>query len=158
MPSFMTGNGDMFFWLGVVILSAVVEGATMGLVSIWFVPGALVAMLIAGVSDLIWLEAIVFAVLSVLSLIFVRKWFKEHPLINRRTKLNADRLEGKCGIIEETVDNIHATGSVRIEGIVWTARTEDPELIIEPEAVVEIVRIEGNKLIVKPYRKTEKTN
>ena len=56
---------------------------------------------------------------------------------------------GKEGVVTECINNIDATGVVKVSGSVWTARTEDDKTIIPEGAHIEVIRIEGVKLIVK---------
>ena len=44
------------FWLGVMILAAVVEAAVPSLVSVWFVPGGLAALIVILLGGQLWLE------------------------------------------------------------------------------------------------------
>lgn len=49
-----------YVWLAVVVLSVFVEGMTMGLVSIWFVPAGLTAMILALCGVPLWIQTTVF--------------------------------------------------------------------------------------------------
>ena len=61
---------------------------------------------------------------------------------------NADSLIGQEAIVTEKIDNLHSTGTVRINGQEWTARSVNPEHVIEKDETVMVRSIEGVKLIV----------
>ena len=130
-------HGMTAVWVVLMIGFLVVEGIAPGLVSIWFALGAQV-----------WLQAVWFIVISVLALVITRPLAKKY--VNSRTQAtNADMLIGQECIVTETIDKLHGTGAVSVAGKVWTARTDDPERIIEKGSVAVVERIEGVKLIVK---------
>ena len=135
-----------YVWLGVMLLAIIVELSTMGLVSVWFLPGALVALVLALLgADLIW-QVVAFTVLSVLTLLLGRKYFRP---FRQRLKTNADALIGTSALITEQVCNIEDRGALKIGGQIWSARAEQPEDILEVGDVVEIVDIRGVKLICR---------
>lgn len=134
-------------WLGAMILFLVVEGATVGLVSIWFAGGALAALIAAMVGGPLWIQFVLFLVVSAVLLMLLR------PLVRRglqpkTTATNADRLVGKAALVTEEIDNLRETGAVKLEGVVWTARSRTEE-IIPVGATIRVCRIEGVKLIVE---------
>ena len=59
-----------------------------------------------------------------------------------------DSLAGEQGVVAERINNLDGTGKVKLNDVFWTARSEDGS-IIEQGAVVQIVRVDGVKLIVK---------
>ena len=156
--NFIAENGAAFFWLFVAISAAVVEGMTMGLVSIWFVPGALAAMLLSLFVDSVWLQIAVFLLLSLAVLLLTRKVLKKYPKVNSRNQMNADALIGKRGIVAEEINNLHQTGSVKLNALVWTARSCEESVIIPAGAVVTVCEISGVKLICKPVEEAEEQN
>lgn len=148
---FMYGG---FAWLALAAIFLVVEALTTGLVSIWFAGGALAAFLFACFGAPVWLQILVFIVVSVILLVVTR------PLANkyfnkRRTVTNAQSVVGKTALVKEEIDNLTAGGLVTVDGVDWTARTEtDGERIGAGEAV-EVLRIEGVKLIVRRAVQTD---
>ena len=151
---FLAENGASFFWLFLAIGAAVVEGVTWGLVSIWFVPGALAAMLLSLFVDSVWLQIFVFLVFSVLTMVLTKTVLKKYLPQNRSAKTNADALIGTHGIVEEEIDNIKETGSVKLRGMMWTARSADEAVVIPAGTVVTVCEITGVKLICKPRNET----
>ncbi len=136
-------------WLGVTILAAVVEALAPALVSIWFVPGGLAALICSLAGGPVWLQAALFLALSCLALLFTR------PLARRLQKggpasTNADRVLGRTGVVTQEVDNLLGTGRVAVMGNSWAARSVALEGRIAENTRVRIERIEGVKLIVSP--------
>ena len=133
-------------WGALLILFLIVEGATAGLTSIWFELGSLVALIAALLKAPLWLQIVLFLVVSIAVLIVTRPLARKY--INGRSQAtNADRVIGMTGRVRETVDNIAGTGTVFVGGKLWTARTADSEIIPEG-ALVRADAIEGVKLIV----------
>ena len=155
MLAFLSNYGDVFFWLTVAVMAAVVEGMTNGLVSIWFVPGALIALLLSLVTDLIWLEILVFLLVSLATLILTKTVFKQHFQKKKPFRANSDALIGTCGIVEEPIDNLHETGSVKIRSLVWTARSADDGTVIPAGSMVTVQDIVGVKLICSVQKPEE---
>ncbi len=136
-----------YIWLGLVIVFAVFEAATAGLTSIWFAAGALFAMIAAVLGAGIWMQIIVFIAVSAVLLVFVRQI--AYKFITPKIEAtNADALIGKIGIVTEKIDNDVGCGEVKVDGKAWSARSFDNN-IVEVNAKVEIVKIEGVKLIIK---------
>ena len=135
------------FWLVVLALCAIVELVTLGLTSVWFAGGALVAAIISFFCPYFWVQVIVFAAVSFGMLIFTKpiavKYFNKG-----RVRTNAESLIGERGIVISEIDNIKAIGEVTVKGLDWSARSIIDGIVIPEKAVVVIKQIEGNKLIV----------
>ena len=139
--------GLEIIWLIVLVVCLVVEIATLGLTSIWFAGGALLAFRVALIGGPLWLQILRFSVASVVLLIFTRstavKYFNKN-----RSKTNVDSVIGKQAIVTVTIDNIKGMGRIVTEGMEWTARSLD-STVIEEGAIVVIEKIEGVKAIVR---------
>lgn len=133
-------------WGALLLLFLVVEGATAGLASIWFALGALVALIAALLHAPLWLQIVLFCIVSVATLILTRPLARRY-VNGRRQATNADRVIGETGRVTETIDNIAGTGAVYVGGKIWTARTKNEEIIPE-DTLVRADAIEGVKLIV----------
>ena len=134
------------FWLIVMVLFLVVEAATVGLVCIWFAVGSLAALLAAMCGAQLWLQIVLFLVVSAATLYFTRPLVKRY--VNSKVEpTNADMVIGKECRVTETVDNIAGTGAVYVDGKTWTARSENDELI-QAGTLVTAKSIDGVKLIV----------
>ena len=139
-----------YFWLALLIIFVVVECFTIGLVSIWFPGGALVAMILAmaGVGA-IW-QDIVSGLLLVATRPFVKKY-----LMNKKVKTNYESVIGEVAKVTESIDNYNQTGVAFVDGKEWTARSTEDAVVIEKGALVKVAAIEGVKLIVEPYEQTK---
>ena len=138
---------NVYLWLGAVILFGIIEALTVGIVSIWFSIGALAALIAAALHAAPWLQITVFLVISAAALIITRPLIKKKILL-RTTPTNTDMLIGEKGTVDEAIDNLAGTGSVKIAGTVWSAKSENGDGI-PSGSTVTAVRIEGVKLIVK---------
>ncbi len=143
----MSTEIGIYLWLGLTILFGLIEAATVGLTSIWFAAGALAAMIAAAFSANIWVQLIVFALVSALLLIFTRPLVRKF-LTPKLEATNADALIGQTALVIEEIDNDRETGAARIDGKVWSARSADGS-VIETDQKGIVVRIEGVKLILR---------
>ena len=140
----------MYVWLVLTILFVVAECLTVGLVSIWFAGGALVAMILAMAgANVVW-QAITFLVISAVLLVATRPLVKKY-LLNKKTKTNYESVIGEVAKIIETVDNYNQTGAAFANGKEWTARSTRDSVVLEKDSLAKVVAIEGVKLIVEPY-------
>ncbi len=135
-----------FVWLGVTILAAVVEAAVPALVSIWFVPGGLLALIASLLRAPAYIQVGLFVAGSAADIVITR------PLAKRLQKpgpvsTNADRVIGAAAVVTEEVNNLREAGRVSVLGNSWAARSERGDTIPAGETVM-VVRIEGVKLIV----------
>ena len=136
------------FWLAAIVVFLVVEALVPGLVSIWFAFGALGAFVSAVLHAPIWLQIVWFLLLSILSLCLTRPLAKKY--VNAKTQpTNADMVIGRECVVNEEINNLLATGAVSVGGKVWTARSENDDIIIPTGKTVVAIRIEGVKLIVR---------
>jgi len=135
-------------WLGVTVAAIVIEASTFALVAVWFIPSALISLLLSIFKLPLWLQASVFLASSVLLMIFLKPFVKKVLKVNY-SPTNADTVIGKTGTVIEKIDNVAATGAVKIDGKVWTARAENENGRYAKGDVVKAVKIEGVKLIVR---------
>lgn len=134
-------------WLGILILMVIIEIITLGLTTIWFAGGALVAFIASFLGAGVPVQITLFIVVSFLLLIGTRPFAVKY--FNReRVKTNVDTLIGETGIVVSDIDNLHATGAVQVNGQEWTARAKE-DVLIEKGKKVRIEEINGVKLIVK---------
>ncbi len=137
----------VLIWLGLTLAFAALEAATVGLTSIWFAAGGLVALIAALLGAPLWLQIGLFIAVSVLCLLGVRPFAARH-LNNRVQRTNADRILGMEARVTEDIDNLHATGAVAVDGKTWTARSQG-DTPIPAGSVVRVLRIEGVKVYVE---------
>ena len=138
---------EAIVWLAVAIVLLVVEIITLGLTTIWFAGGALVACVAAALQADFLVQMILFLVVSVVMLFFTRPVDMRYMNKNR-TKTSSESLVGEEGVVLKEINNLKASGQVQLNGIEWTARAENMEDVIEKGAIVCIKKIEGVKLIV----------
>lgn len=141
-------SGTIAFWVVALVVFLIVEAVTAGLVSIWFVFGSLVALICAALGAAVWLQIFWFVIVSVATLILTRPLVKRY-VDSRSVATNADRSIGRAAVVTERIDNLAATGAVKLDGVVWTARSTDDAVVIETGERVTVRAIEGVKLIVE---------
>ncbi len=134
-------------WTAAIILFGVVEAATAGLVSIWFVAGALVALIAAFVDASLVVQIILFLVVSAVALSLTRPMLRKITNANA-IPTNADRVLGETAKVTETIDNENSVGAVYVDGKTWSARSTDGS-IIPVGSRVYIESMQGVKLLVK---------
>ena len=141
-------SGTIAFWVVALVVFLIVEAVTAGLVSIWFVFGSLVALICAALGAAVWLQIFWFVIVSVATLVLTRPLVKRY-VDSRSVATNADRSIGRAAVVTERIDNLAATGAVKLDGVVWTARSTDDAVAIETGERVTVRAIEGVKLIVE---------
>ena len=140
-------------WLGLVVAFLLVEAACpIHLVSIWFAVGSLAGLLVFMLGGPLWLQITVFLVVS--GVLLLALW----PLTKRflkpgLTATNIDSVIGSKGLVTAAIDNVAATGQVKLGAMEWTARSTSGEVIPEG-TLVQVDRIEGVKAFVTPAEVT----
>ena len=134
-------------WLVVLAIMLVIEALTLGLTTVWFGVGAIGAAIVAWFGYGIWAQIIVFAILSVVAMALCRPIAVKY-LNKDKEKTNVDDVIGKTVVVTKEIDNEQARGTVMLNGMEWTARSEDGRIIAEKEKAT-VVSVEGVKLIVK---------
>lgn len=132
-----------FLWLALIVVFAVIEGATTALTTVWFIGGALAALAAALLHAELWLQITLFFAVSVVLLTALR------PLVKKYLRPRTVRTNAAGNIVTEAIDNLHETGAVRLSGVEWSARSADGSPVAAGN-VVRIDAIEGVKLIVTP--------
>lgn len=135
-------------WLVALIVFIIIEFVTMGLTTIWFAGGALVASVAAAFQAPIWLQVTLFLVVSLLLLFFTRPIARKHFNLGR-TKTNIDGLIGRQAVVKVRIDNLRSTGEVTVGGMDWSARAVSDDSVFEESEIVVIKAIKGVKLIVE---------
>ena len=137
----------MIYWLAIFIVLLVIEIITMGLTTIWFAGGALMALAAGLLGFGNTVQIVVFVVVSALLLILTRplavKYFNQE-----RLKTNAESLIGQRALVIEDIDTLEARGRVEIRGQEWAAKTDEPDGKLAKNTVVVVNGIQGVKLIV----------
>ena len=150
----MKGESDQLvmklIWTGLLIVFTIGEGVTVGLTAIWFAAGSLAALICALLGGPLWLQIVLFIVISALCLLAIRPL--AHKYFNSKVEpTNADRILGTEAVVTEAINNLQATGAVRIGGITWSARSES-DTLIPTGTLVRVLRIEGVKVYVEKVK------
>lgn len=145
---FQFADGYAFFWLAAIVVLVAIEAATMGLYTIWFAGGSLIAFFVALMNFNWWVQVGTCLVVSGLLLFFTRPIVYK-KLNKDRVKTNVDSLIDEKARVLEAIDNIAGTGRAIVKGQEWMARSVNDEVVIPEGATVSIVEISGAKIIVK---------
>lgn len=148
-------NVWLIIWIVAIVAMLIVEALTLGLTTIWFAGGAVVAAILSAVGAPVPVQIIAFLVISLALLYFTRPIVQKY-FNKTRTMTNAEGIVGKHAYVKEQIDNINATGVVKIDGLEWSARSEQDGIIIPVDALVEIKAIDGVKAIVKEIKEADK--
>ena len=135
-----------YVWIAVLIAAIVAEAMTTDLVAIWFVPAALLSLVLSFFNVAPWAQIPVFFALGLVLVFSTRPLCRR--FLGRRVRTNADALIGKVALVTEQICNAEECGEVKIDGLRWSARTEDGRIAQVGEQV-EILEIRGVKLIVR---------
>lgn len=138
---------DVILWLVLFIVFLVVEVLTVSLTCIWFAVGSLLALILALFNVPIGVQVILFAIVSIVLMIFTKPVLSR-KLLSNREKTNYESVIGQNAKVTEQINNIENKGTVMLNGLEWTARSVD-DRVIEVGAIVEVVKVEGVKVIVK---------
>ena len=136
-----------FIWLAVVIVLSILELITTQLVSIWFVIAGIVTLIVSLFIDSIPLQIAIFVVLTILLLIVTKPMVKK-IMDFKKVSTNSDKNIGRKAFVTTEINNQKETGEVKIDSIIWSARSIDDTIIPENSEVL-VKSIRGVKLIVK---------
>ncbi len=134
-------------WFAIFLALITVEALTADLLTIWFMPGAAVCVILAALEVPVPIQVAVFFAVSIVMLILSKTVLKKYFIQKKNGKTNLDLIIGEVGIVVEDIDNIAAKGCVKVKFQLWTARAADSEAIIKAGDKVKIIAIEGVKLI-----------
>ena len=135
-------------WLVLLIVFLVAEAATVTITSLWFAAGALVALIAGTLGVKFWVQVVLFLAVSALLLIALRPIIKKH-FTPKLTPTNVDAIIGSRGYVTSDIDNMAATGTVKLGAMEWTARSVDGSPIPKG-TLVKVEKIEGVKAFVSP--------
>lgn len=138
---------DSVIWLVIFLLLLAIEIVTLGLTTIWFAIGAIAAFVVTLCGLGTTVQLVVFIVVSIVSLILTRPIVVKY-LNKDKIKTNVDELIGKNAIIVKDADGVNSFGEANLNGEIWMAKSFDGAYLKKDE-IVEIVSVEGIKLVVK---------
>ena len=135
------------YWLIASGIFFVCEIVTVGFLLFWFGIAGLITMVVSLFTSNIIIQSVVFLVTSVILILSTKPFVKK--FVNKETIVtNANSLIGKKAIVIQEINNLQGTGQIKIGGEIWSAQNETDSVISENQEV-EIIKIEGVKLIVK---------
>jgi membrane protein implicated in regulation of membrane protease activity len=140
--------GSALIWVLVAIVLAIGEMLTLGFFLAPFAGGALVAALADGLGASSGVALVIFIVVSLVLLLFVRPVARAHRRLPPQLRTGTAALVGQPAIVVEQIVNREAIGAVRIGGEVWTARSYDDDLVMDVGADVHVIEIRGATAIV----------
>lgn len=143
-----------WLWVIVILVAVLIEVVTLGnLVSIWFAVGAAAAWLVQGVGGEFTLQVIAFISVSILAVLAIRPLAASY-LRGNVIATNTDRLIGRQVTLDKGI-TYEMWGEVKFNGLTYAAISADNR-DIETGERVEIVAIEGAKLIVRKIESIER--
>lgn len=135
----------ILFWAILIVLMCVAEAATTALVSLWFVGGGLAALALAVFKFPVWLQILVFLVVSAFLFATCREWLASH-FHPRHMETNTGRLIGAIGTVTTPIIP-NQGGRILVAGQDWKAQSINNELIEKGE-LVKVTDLKGVRLIV----------
>lgn len=133
-------------WLVLMVIFLLVEAGTVVMVSLWFAVGSLVAMVASLLGAALWLQVVLFLLVSAVLLACLRGVVQKH-FTPKLTKTNVDAVVGSKGYVTADIDNVSATGTVKLGAMEWTARSTAGSPISKG-TLVKVDKIEGVKAFV----------
>lgn len=136
-------------WIVLGVLLAVAEIFTTTLFLIMFAVGAFAAAGAAALGAPVALQALVFAVVSALSVAVVRPVIRKHALPaleSGEQPFGIEALEGATALVLEPVDA--ERGLVKIDGELWSARSYDATRSYAAGERVQVIKVRGATALV----------
>lgn len=148
-PQSLGFDSEIALWVALTIVFVIIEACTVTLLTTWFAIGSAIAAILAALGVGFGWQVAVFFVVSLVLLFTTRPILNK--FLNKKTQTNKDSLIGKKTFTTEAVNNLAETGYVKINGVLWSARSANGDIINE-NTLVEVTQIQGNKLIVSPAK------
>lgn len=136
-----------YIWLAVIVVMSLVEASTAQLVSIWFVLGAIVSLIVSVFVPSVLIQLAVFVLVALITLVCTRPFVKK-LMHFKKEDTNLGRYIGKTALVIKDINNELGEGQVNVSGSIWTARSVNGEIIETGKSVV-VRSIEGVKLNVE---------
>jgi len=139
----------VYVWIGVIVAAIVLEMLTDQLIAVWFMPSAVICIVLAALKVPVAVQIIVFFVLSAVLLILYKTVLKKFIVGKKKERTNTELVIGEIGVVQQPIDNLVSTGLVKVKFQVWSARSADDGVTFQIGEHVKVVSIEGVKLICK---------
>ena len=137
---------EYWIWLILAVVFLLAEAATVTTVSLWFAGGCLAAMVVALTGGSLGFQVFVALAVSAGLLACLRPIVRKH-FTPKLTKTNVDAVIGSRGYVTADIDNLAATGTVKLGAMEWTARST-AGTAIPAGTLVKVDKIEGVKVFV----------
>ena len=135
-------------WIAVIAVAIIVEVVTDQLISIWFVPGAIVATILDYFNvGLVW-QVLVVLLVATAGIVFAKTYLAKR-IDSKIVKTNIEAIIGERCVVTEKIDNYVGCGQVKIKGQIWSARGVEEDSVFEEGDILHVVAIEGVKVICK---------
>jgi len=143
---FLFGSATaIWFWISIIFI--VIELETFGLISVWFVFGAIAAMVASMFISSVLIQAIIFIAISIVLMIALRSYAVNNFRNKTVRKNNIDELiELPCVVIADVPVNDY--GEVKLQGKIWRCLSDSGATYKEGESP-NVLRIEGNTIILE---------
>lgn len=135
---------DWIFWLVLSLILAIIEIATVNLLTIWFVISGIVAMFLSFFIDDVAVVSTIFAVLGII-LLFTTRPVLKRILPTQRARTNIDRVIGMHGMVTEEIKK-NNVGEVKVDGKTWSA-ISNKKIAVGEDVIIDA--IDGVKLVVR---------
>ena len=134
------------FWILLAVVFAAGEVMTLGFFLAPFAAGALLGALadLSGASAAV--SILVFLISSGLFFGLLRPVARRHLRTPAQLRTGTAALVGKTATVTQRIDA--GSGTVKLEGEVWTARPYDPDDVFEPGSRVNVIEIRGATALV----------
>jgi membrane protein implicated in regulation of membrane protease activity len=141
------GDNPWLIWVGLALVLAAIEAATVDFVFIMLAAGALASAVAAAFGAPFALQIVVGVVVAVALLVAVRPWVRrKFNETAASATIGAGSLVGRTAWVLQTVTN--TDGRVKLAGETWSARLAEGDTPITPGQQVRVVSIEGATAIV----------
>jgi membrane protein implicated in regulation of membrane protease activity len=136
-------------WLGIAIVLAAIEAATVDFVFVMFAGGALAGAVAAALGAPFWAQTVVAVVAALVLLALVR------PMIRRKfLDSEVDHRIGAAGLVGRRAWVLQAVtetdGRIKLAGETWSARLAEGSRPAGPGDEVRVIAIHGATAIVAP--------
>ncbi|MFC1887482.1 NfeD family protein [Candidatus Cloacimonadota bacterium] len=133
-------------WIGIGVICMIIEIFTPGFFFMSVGLGALLTGLVSLILPGTAGQILSFAIITFIIFLFTRKLSRK-IMSKTSEETNMDALIGKIGKVAKEIP-ADERGYVKVEGEEWSAKSFD-NVIIKEGSKVEILKVTGNKLIVK---------
>lgn len=138
---------ESILWLVAAVIFVLIEAMTLGLSTIWFAGGAVIAAIAALFNVSIITQIVIFLIVSIVLLIFTRPIALKKLKVGKE-KTNVDDIVDQNGVVEDVI-RPYEVGQVKVKGLLWSAVSNQEGQLLEKGERVKVIRVEGVKLIVE---------